>query len=247
MKPARVNLLTEAVLFAALGLVHCSSSATNTNSTGVSGHAGTGAKASGGATSATGGSTGPRGIAPAATGHIGDPCLPVDELSPRFSGFSRSEIMYEESLVKPEGCTSLQCAVPTRPAESSCLEGECFVYHFQGRTSCPYGQDESDLSAGPGPCLLPGTDISVAVIVEAQLLKRRAADTVYCSCLCGDANGPFSGDQYCQCPDGFVCTPMNTGGGFTAGMAGSFCVKAGTEYKTSADTASCDRDLANCD
>jgi hypothetical protein len=244
--------------------IGCSSSSSNANNNGGSSNqtpslptnggsdnvptTSAGGTASNNPAAGTGGRTGPHGIAPPATGQIGDPCLPVDELAPNFSGFERAEFMFEESLVKPAGCTDItQCGVLQRPAESSCVEGACLVNHFQGRTSCPYGQTQYDPDAGQNGCLLPGTTLPVKVAVQAQLVARRANDTVYCSCICADSNGQTAGGSYCTCPAGFECTPVSSLAVGTTGWNASFCIKSGTVYKSGTVLeATCDRTLANC-
>jgi len=62
-----------------------------------------------------------------------------------------------------------------------------------------------------------------------QFTKRRAADTVYCSCRCA---GTDSNARYCKCPTGFQCTrllePITRLG--SPELAGSYCIKNGTEF-----------------
>jgi hypothetical protein len=57
-----------------------------------------------------------------ATG-VGDPCIPEQEYDPHFPGFAVSEVNVESK--------SFQCETRL-----------CLVNHFQGRVSCPYGQNE---------------------------------------------------------------------------------------------------------
>lgn len=67
-----------------------------------------------------------------ATG-VGDPCIPEQEYDPTFAGFDPHEVNVESK--------SFQCETRL-----------CLVNHFQGRVSCPYGQDDSASHAyGPGP------------------------------------------------------------------------------------------------
>src|SRR5262245_14220510 len=106
-------------------------------------------------------------------GGVGDPCLPESEFYADFSGYSRSELDFENA--------SLQCRTRT-----------CLVNHFQGRVSCPFGQDEAalDLPANdPRRCRLPGLsgeDPSDAVVVpvDAWTVDRTPEEAVYCSCRC---------------------------------------------------------------
>jgi hypothetical protein len=159
---------------------------------------------------------------------IGDPCVPEDEYQRYFSGYEVSEVNLETR--------SFQC-------ESRI----CLVNHFQGRVSCPYGQSLAD---GAEPrCHIPGStgaDGAIRVDARPQLLNRRAADAVYCSCRCGgsDENG-----RYCKCPPGFSCTPLLLDIGIPpAELNGSYCVKAGTEYdaRTFFPAEPCDRSKHDC-
>ncbi len=157
---------------------------------------------------------------------VGDPCVPEDEYSPTFSGFALSEVSAESRSF-------------------SCQSRMCLVNRFQGRVSCPYGQETG--ADGASRCLLPGSDEAVRVRVAPQLLDRRAHDAVYCSCRC---DGPDPDARYCECPSGFSCSPvvpdLALGG---AQLPGSYCVRAGSEF-ASAEVrldASCSRELASCD
>lgn len=157
---------------------------------------------------------------------IGDPCVPEDEYSPTFSGFAVTE-------------------VSTESRSFSCQSRLCLVNRFQGRVSCPYGQ-ETD-SSGAARCTLPGSDAKVGVSVQPQLLDRRADDAVYCSCRC---DGPDPKARYCECPNGFRCSPVvpdfSLGG---AQLPGSYCLREGSEYDDARvrETALCKRDAANCE
>jgi hypothetical protein len=53
---------------------------------------------------------------------IGDPCVPEQEYQPDFLGFNFHE-------------------VSTESASFQCMTRLCLVNHFQGRVSCPYGQN----------------------------------------------------------------------------------------------------------
>ena len=80
-------------------------------------------------------SVGALGVLPVAcqSGGVGDPCTPEDEYSNQFPGFKVSEENIESR--------SFQCSTRI-----------CLVNHFQGRVSCPQGQDGTALIS----CL--GTD-----------------------------------------------------------------------------------------
>jgi hypothetical protein len=160
-------------------------------------------------------------------GGVGDPCLPEDEFYSDFSGYSRSEVNFESG--------SLQCRTRT-----------CLVNHFQGRVSCPFGQDDAalDLPANdPRRCRLPGTSgedpsDAVSVPVDPWKVDRTPDAAVYCSCRCA---GPDKSARYCECPSGFVCEELVKEFGVQRReLAGSYCVKQGTEFEPSrAGNTSC--------
>lgn len=156
---------------------------------------------------------------------VGDPCIPEDEYSPTFSGFSSSE-------------------VNTESRSFQCQSRLCLVNHFQGRVSCPYGQTATDVT-GAARCTLPGSAEPVTVNVPPQLVERRTDQAVYCSCRCG---GPDANARYCECPDGFTCSkvvPELALG--KAQLPGSYCIRAGSDYVSERVSARvCDRSAGNC-
>lgn len=155
-------------------------------------------------------------------GGVGDPCIPEDEYTEKFSGFSVEEVNVESR--------SFQCETRI-----------CLVNHFQGRVSCPYGNKLSEQNTRyeetnmPG-CYIPNSDRKLvdepghpdAVAVNPQLVKRQAKDAVYCSCRC---DGPDPNARYCECPSGFACRQLiddlKLG---SAQLVGKYCVREGTEY-----------------
>jgi hypothetical protein len=158
-------------------------------------------------------------------GGVGDPCIPEDEYTTGFSGFSVEEVNVESR--------SFQCETRI-----------CLVNHFQGRVSCPYGNKEStvNLQAAPEPenppgCFIPDNDDPVVVPVAPQLSYRRASDSVYCSCRC---DGPDPNARYCECPSGFRCErlveDLNLG---SAQLVGSYCVREGTVYTANVQQQPC--------
>lgn len=166
----------------------------------------------------------PEREAPAAA-PFGAPCLPEDELSLDFLGYSEKEV-------------SVVSGTP------ECDSGVCLVNHFRGRVSCPYGQTEEEVGSTP-QCFQPGTDLTVTTPVFPQLLDRAAASTVVCSCRC---NGPEPGD-FCQCPSDMECRPLIGDLGLSGSdvLAGSYCIPRGTVYNpTDAFFDRCNTDLANC-
>ena len=158
------------------------------------------------------------------SGGVGDPCIPEDEYSKSFSGYSATEVNVESR--------SFQCETRV-----------CLVANFAGRVSCPYGQkprgtsspteaNSADKSApADDQCYLPGKKQdpanSIDVPVAAQLLDRPPDKAVYCSCRC---DGPDKNVRYCQCPSGYACQKLVTDYGFGSGqLAGSYCIKDGTQ------------------
>ena len=81
-------------------------------------------------------------------------------------------------------------------------------YHFQGRTTCPYGQ----MTPTMGPdlpedqyCHLAGApaDADHRVLRRQPACKsRRASRAVFCTCRCGGKEGDAN---YCSCPTGTHC------------------------------------------
>jgi hypothetical protein len=158
---------------------------------------------------------------------VGDPCIPEDEYVPGFSGFAVSEVSTESK--------SFQCRSRL-----------CLVNHFQGRVSCPYGQSSEQAASNPA-CHLPGSSVPVEVPVRPQLLERRAEEAVYCSCRC---DGPDPAARYCECPSGFSCSPVVPDLALGQDqLAGSYCIRAGSEYRPSSINPAqlCDAAQQSCD
>lgn len=172
------------------------------------------------------------------SGGVGDPCTPEDEYQREFSGYAASEVNIESR--------SFQCETRL-----------CLVNHFQGRVSCPYGQRKSEIdaveAARPGfdesmLCHIPGTapnkDNRIVPDVKPQLVTRKAEDAVYCSCRC---DGPDPNGRYCECPSGYTCTELLKDIGLgDKELAGSYCIKQGTEYNENESTRNCDRAKMEC-
>ncbi|HEX3770396.1 MAG TPA: hypothetical protein VHV30_06010 [Polyangiaceae bacterium] len=150
---------------------------------------------------------------------VGTPCIPGSERDSTFGGFNEGE-------------------VATDTANATCGAGmTCLVNHFQGRTTCPYGQTAPGVSSVSGvpSCTVPGTNGLVQPpngTVAPQCTDRRASDTVYCSCRCANGNGGTSDDggPYCSCASGYACTPTTP--------TASYCLKADTFFEAGA-AASC--------
>ena len=152
---------------------------------------------------------------------LGAPCVPSEELQPTFGSFGSADIVVDDSV-------------------SSCSSGNCLVNHFQGRASCPYGQD-----AGSRECFIPGSNATkpVTVAVEPQLQERQANVAVICSCRCA---GPDTG-TYCKCPAAMECVELVPDLGFGASnLTGSYCIPMGSTYSTTNSPDACDRPSLSC-
>jgi len=181
---------------------------------------------------------------------VGDPCTPGLEFDPSFLGFDANSVTTESN--------SYQCRTRL-----------CLVNHFQGRTTCPYGQDTTGV-APPGAssaCTIPGSSESVTglktpndsasfadpikkALVQPQCKDRSPDRAVYCSCRCADINGERPSNQtFCECPDGFTCRLLVTSTGIgNEGLTGSYCVKNDTEFNrdTSCKPPFCDPKTNSC-
>jgi hypothetical protein len=184
------------------------------------------------------GSTAAQSAAEAAA--VGTSCAPVSpESSPSFGGFDAQEVN-----------------IATQ--DPRCGAGVCLVNHFQGLTTCPYGQtaDGGPPASGVAACTVPGSSEPVRPAyggidqtVRPQCLDRRAADTVYCSCRCANASGATDdGYPYCACPSGFTCTQLLSSIGSTHDdLSGAYCIKGGTKWDpNSACGATCEASARNC-
>lgn len=150
----------------------------------------------------------------------GRACVPVDELSATFGGFNLNEVSVG--------------------ANASCGTDVCLVNHFQGRTTCKYGQSD----AFNDTCKLPGTDLPVSVAVAPQLEDRTAQQAVYCSCRC---DGPDPNAEYCTCADGFECNQVIDDLGLESNETGSYCVLAGSNpLPLSIRRTPCDKATDSC-
>ncbi len=167
---------------------------------------------------------------------VGDPCIPEQEYDPTFTGFALGEISTESK--------SFQCQTRL-----------CLINHFQGRVTCPYGQESAGktLGAAKEACSIPGdksapitglTDSTATnkAYVEPQCSERRAAQTVYCSCRCMNLDGKTNdGANYCACPEGFECKQLrNSIGAGDTGLTGGYCIKKDTTYDTTSTCNACD-------
>jgi hypothetical protein len=166
---------------------------------------------------------------------VGSACTPSVEGLPTFPGFTPGEVVVEDH----------------NPA---CGAGVCLANHFQGLTTCPYGQDaQGNAPAGQTPCAVPGTGQRVAPVPPAQVppwcVDRPPSAAVYCSCRCANADGATDdGAAYCACGSGFTCTqliaPIGAGDPL---LTGAYCVANGTAFDPAASCASmCDPTTHAC-
>lgn len=165
------------------------------------------------------------------TAAVGVACLPYDEYDPTFSGFAAFETSIETAHV--------DCA-----AESVCL-----IHRFQGRVSCPYGQDRSDLQSSienSRRCFLPsGSSDLVSVAVEPQLVSSRARESAYCSALCADSKGNRKDNRrYHDCPPGFHCENLDGTVLAPENLSGSYCVRDGTKTVNELQSETSQRDAS---
>jgi hypothetical protein len=102
-------------------------------------------------------------------------------------------------------------------------------------------KDNCNSDGSPKDCCVPGTDQPVAAEVCGQCNGDRSADqAVYCSCRCDVAQGQAKDPNFnfCTCPTGFTCSAIRPFEGLgDPELAGSYCVKTGTEFKDEATAA----------
>lgn len=120
------------------------------------------------------------------SGGIGDPCIPEDEYDADFAGFKVTEENIESR--------SFQCSTRI-----------CLVNHFQGRVTCPLGQD------APAPKKVAGVEAPRHRFCTPTDLKKPGLDKGDCETgdLCVEAGvlapdcDPTAKDDHC--PTGTAC------------------------------------------
>jgi hypothetical protein len=152
---------------------------------------------------------------------IGDVCISQAENEPNFTGFTSSETLIETDAV------------------FACATGICVVHAFQGRVSCPYGQESAE-----GACLTPAAGDPVTVAVAPQLVARPPSIASICSCACqGEGPGPF-----CSCPSSMECANVLGEPPPALGVARDwYCVAKETVRRQPPTGDVCDASGSNCD
>jgi hypothetical protein len=167
------------------------------------------------------------------SGGVGDPCVPEDEYKESFSGFDLNEENIESR--------SFQCQTRI-----------CLVNHFQGRVSCPNGQDTPVNCTDGGACdpLTDSSGNSVETSCQAGGVILTDCDPLNCNDAESDPNNcndPATGGgnlacggavcndgRFCQCdgvtqicPESFRCCPLDSGSlpdGDPCKTAGGLCI-----------------------
>ncbi len=174
---------------------------------------------------------------------IGRGCVPAAEKNPQYLGADVKAIGVETGA--PE------CAADGGTGSV------CLSVHFQGRVTCPYGQNGVGAPlSGSSACTVPGSAAPVTgnaagqqgASVPPQCTDRLARDTVYCSCRCANADGRTDdGSSYCACTRGFSCTQEVASLGSMDKMSGAYCVKDLVAYDASGPCATtCNAASAPC-
>lgn len=160
-------------------------------------------------------------------GTLGQPTVSPVEMEPKFNGYASVETDSDESC-------------------PGCGDNACVVNHFQGRVTCPYGQTQEEIDTLPGdhPLRCRATDVEgqvttepVLIPVKPQLIERRPADTVVCSCQCAGREGaaPPEGG-WCSCPASMECASLFVDNwAFTRPSIASYCIPRGTAYDPNAE------------
>jgi hypothetical protein len=177
------------------------------------------------------------GVSVSSAASVGTPCLPAPESSASFAGFDMQEVSLEVG-------------------NAGCPGAVCLVNHFQGRTTCPFGQDADGGPVGSATqgCTVPGTGAPVqpsgpdGESVLPWCTDRTASTAVTCSCRCANDQGRTDdGASYCACPSGFECTQVVSAVSPDDTLAGGYCVRPSAVYDpATACSAECTPGTAGC-
>lgn len=112
--------------------------------------------------------------------------------------------------------------------DSDSKQCKLFVCHKDNNCQDP----NLDAAANEGKdCCIPGSDTPVAAEVCGQCDAkglRDGANSVYCSCRCGVAEGQPEDENFnfCECPEGFQCAEVRPDVGLgDKQLTGKYCVK----------------------
>ena len=201
---------------------------------------------------------------------VGDPCIPEQEYDTTFNGFNPNEVNVESKSFQ---CQTRLCLVNHFRGRVTCPYGQnsdgSGLPTVDSATGGAFPQTDANCPSDNPQCVvrcaIPGgdptkgsdqiagnpADPKTGATVEPQCVDREAANTVYCSCRCANADGKTDdGANYCSCPDGFTCSQLvNPVGSANLELAGAYCIKKDTEYQSyGACTLPCDPTLPsqNC-
>ncbi len=132
---------------------------------------------------------------------IGDPCVPEDEYRENFAGFKLTEENIESRSFP-------------------CQSRICLVNHFQGRVSCPQGQDVPTPCNDDGDCTASSADYDVgttctfagAVVTDCDPTPCGDKGADPANCNQGDGTNPACNSlrcnqkgRYCECENETHC------------------------------------------
>ncbi len=159
----------------------------------------------------------------------GETCVESSTFAPACAGNGECEA-YGGTACNAEGFC--ECGEGTCPEGFVC-DGDskqCKLYVCHAKNNCQDGTKDEAFNTGKD-CCVPGTDTPVAAEVCGQCNAsglRDAANSVYCSCRCGVAEGQPEDENFnfCECPDGFQCAEVRPDVGLgDKQLTGKYCVK----------------------
>jgi hypothetical protein len=191
------------------------------------------------------------------SGGVGDPCIPDDEYSTTAGGFSMDMVTIEARSFQCATRVCLVNKFQGRvscPYGGSEEDAGNFLAYWKGgdivkdkvvvetiaadqanaNRALDYAHKTDENGVLPQICRTPGAagdDVEDYVVekVEPQFRDRPPSEAVYCSCRCANTAGATDdGANYCECPSGFACTKLDSLGLGDQFLAGSYCVRDGT-------------------